>query len=121
MKATDRNLCIIYHNPRCRKSRAALALLEERGVRPQVVEYLKTPPTAAELKTLLGKLKMKPAELLRKGEDEYRRKIAGKNLTDAQLIAIMVENPVLIERPIVVVGERAVLGRPPDNVLSLLK
>lgn len=111
----------IYHNPRCSKSRATLALLEERGVQPTVIEYLKTPPSAAELKAILGRLGMKPAELLRKGEDACKAHVAGRNLDDAQLIALMVEHPVLIERPIVVRGDRAVLGRPPENVLQLLK
>lgn len=111
----------IYHNPRCSKSRATLALLEERGVQPTVIEYLKTPPSAPELKAILGRLGMKPAELLRKGEDAWKAHVAGRNLGDAQLIALMVEHPVLIERPIVVSGDRAVLGRPPENVLQLLK
>lgn len=111
----------IYHNPRCSKSRATLALLEERGVQPTVIEYLKTPPSAAELKAILRRLGMKPAELLRKGEDAYKAHVAGRNPGDAQLIALMVEHPVLIERPIVVRGDRAVLGRPPENVLQLLK
>lgn len=111
----------IYHNPRCSKSRATLALIEERGVQPTVIEYLKTPPSAAELKSILGRLGMKPAELLRKGEEAYKAHVAGHDLSDAQLIALMVECPVLIERPIVVRGDRAVLGRPPENVLQLLK
>lgn len=111
----------IYHNPRCSKSRATLALIEERGVQPTVIEYLQTPPSAAELKSILDRLGMKPAELLRKGEEAYKAHVAGRNLADAQLIALMVEHPVLIERPIVVRGDRAVLGRPPENVLQLLK
>lgn len=88
---------------------------------PKVIEYLSAPPSVATIKTLLGKLKLRPEELLRKGEDAYKTEIAGKQLSDAQLIAAMAEHPVLIERPIVVVGERAVLGRPPENVLALLK
>jgi len=90
-------------------------------VEPKVIEYLSAPPSVATIKTLLGKLKLRPEELLRKGEDAYKTEIAGKQLSDAQLIAAMAEHPVLIERPIVVVGERAVLGRPPENVLALLK
>ncbi len=113
--------CIIYHNPRCSKSRATLALLESRGLAPQVIEYLKTPPTVAELKVLLAQLGMRPGDLVRTGEPEYQTKAAGKVLTDEQLIALMTDNPALIERPIVVVGERAAIGRPPENVLSLLK
>jgi arsenate reductase len=110
----------IYHNPRCSKSRAALELLHESGVEPRIVEYLKTPPTVAELRTIIGKLGMEPEQLVRKGEDVYKRKYAGKALTASQWIDAMVKDPVLIERPIVVSGERAALGRPPENVKPLL-
>ena len=110
----------IYHNPRCSKSRATLALLEEKGIRPQVVEYLKTPPTAAELRSITTKLGMKPQELVRKSEDLYKAKYAGKQLSDDQWLAALANDPILIERPIVVAGKRAVLGRPPENVLQLL-
>ncbi len=120
MKDSKSAACTIYHNPRCGKSRATLALLRERGVEPVVIEYLKTPPSAAGLKSLLAKLKLRPDQLLRKGEDVYKVELAGKILTDRQLIAAMVDSPILIERPIVVLGERAVLGRPPENVLRLL-
>ena len=113
--------CTIYHNPRCSKSRATLASLQEHGLEPAVIEYLKTPPTVAELKAILRKLGMRAEQIIRKGEDEYQSKVAGKNLTDAQLLVAMADNPVLIERPIVVMGERAVIGRPPENVLRLLK
>jgi len=109
----------IYHNPRCNTSRKTLALLEKKSVKPQVIEYLKTPPTAAELKQLLAKLGLKPRELLRKKE----AKEAGldkSDLTDAQLIAGMVKHPITIERPIVVKGNRAALGRPPEGVLKIL-
>jgi arsenate reductase len=109
----------IYHNARCNTSRKTLALLEKKGVKPQVIEYLKTPPTAAELKGLLAKLGMTPRELLRKKE----AKEAGLDkpgLTDAQLIAGMVKHPITIERPIVVKGSRAALGRPPEAVLRIL-
>jgi arsenate reductase len=111
----------IYHNPRCTKSRETLALLEEHGVKPRIVEYLKTPPTAAELKTLVAALSMKPEQLVRKGEDVYKTEYAGKTLTDAQWIAALARHPILIERPIVVKGSQALLGRPPENVLKLLK
>lgn len=121
MKSKTGTACTIYHNPRCSKSRATLALLEERGVEPLVIEYLKTPPSAADLKSILARLGMKPAQLLRKGEEEYKAHVAGRDLSDAELIALMVRHPVLIERPIVVRGERAVLGRPPENVLQLLQ
>jgi arsenate reductase len=115
----------IYHNPRCGKSRATLALLDERDVEPTVVEYLTTPPDAKRLKQLLKLLGMSPRELMRKGEAVYKEKgLADPKLDDAALIAAMVADPILIERPIVVVkdakGERAALGRPPENVLEIL-
>lgn len=109
----------IYHNPRCNKSRQTLALLEARGVKPRIVEYLKTPPDAAELKRLLKLLGMTPRQLLRAKE----AKEAGLDrpaLSDAELIAGMVANPIAIERPIVVNGARAALGRPPEAVLKIL-
>lgn len=111
----------IYHNPKCSKSRATLALLTQHGVEPKVVEYLQTPPGKAELEAILGKLGIGPQQLLRKGEDIYKSKYAGKTLTDAQWIDALVEHPIMIERPIVVSGKRAVIGRPPENVLPLLK
>jgi arsenate reductase len=110
----------IYHNPRCTKSRATLALLQGRGIEPRVIEYLETPPTAAELKAIIGQLGISAEQLVRKGEDIYKTKYAGKTLTDAQWIEAMVRDPVLIERPIVVSGDRAVIGRPPENVEPLL-
>jgi arsenate reductase len=111
----------IYHNPRCSKSRAALALLRERGVEPQIIEYLKTPPNAARLKKLLTMLGMAPRELMRKGEAPYKDLgLSDSALSDAKLVAAMVDNPILIERPIVVSGEQARLGRPPERVLELL-
>src|SRR5262245_58479966 len=111
-----RNESTIYHNPKCSKSRATLELLRGHGVEPKIIEYLKTPPTAAELKALLAKLGMRPEQLVRKGEEIYREKYAGKSLSDAQWIDAMIADPILIERPIVVSGARAVLGRPPENV-----
>ena len=110
----------IYHNPKCSKSREALALLENRGISARIVKYLETPPTAAELAALVRKLGIPAEALVRKGEEICRSKYAGRKLTDAEWIAAMVENPILIERPIVVAGERAVVGRPPDRVLTLL-
>jgi len=110
----------IFHNPKCSKSRATLELLNQRGVQPQVVEYLKTPPTAAELKAIVAKLGIRPEDLVRKGEAVYKENYAGKTLTDAQWIEAMVRHPILIERPIVIQGDKAVLGRPPENVLALL-
>jgi arsenate reductase len=111
----------LYHNPKCSKSRQALALLTERGLEPQVIEYLETPPSAAELDALLMLLGMQPRELLRTGEPAYReRGLDDASLTRAELIARMVDNPIVIERPIAVHGERAVVGRPPERVLELL-
>jgi arsenate reductase len=110
----------IYHNPKCTKSRAALALLQEHGIEPKVIEYLQTPPTAAELKAIVAKLGIAPEQLVRKGEDVYKANYAGKKLTDAQWIEAMVSHPILIERPIVVTGNRAMIGRPPENINPLL-
>jgi arsenate reductase len=110
----------IFHNPKCSKSRATLALLQERGIEPEVVEYLKKPPTAAELKAIVAKLGIPAEQLVRKGEQIYKTEYAGKKLTDAQWIDAMVRHPILIERPIVIRGNKAVLGRPPENVLVLI-
>lgn len=109
----------IYHNPRCNKSRQTLALLEKKGVKPRIIEYLKTPPDKAELKRLLKLLGKTPRELLRAKE----AKAAGLDkpgLADDEIIAGMVEHPIVIERPIVVAGDRAALGRPPEAVLKIL-
>lgn len=111
----------IYHNPRCSKSRQTLALLEERGVAFDVVRYLETPPSASALKSILSKLDMRPRDIIRKGEAPYKElglDDAGK--TDAALIKAMAENPILIERPIVVSGDKAAMGRPPEAVLTIL-
>lgn len=111
----------LYHNPRCSKSRGALELLEARGLTPTVVRYLDTPPSTDELRTLLGKLDIPARQLLRTGEDEYKELgLADSNLSDEQLIAAMASHPKLIERPILIAGERAVIGRPPEKVLELL-
>jgi arsenate reductase len=112
---------IIYHNPRCSKSRQTLQLLEENGVQPEVVLYLESPPSAGDLKDLLEKLGINARDLLRKGEDAYKENnLKDKDLSDDDLIAAMVSFPKLIERPIVVKGKQAVLGRPPENVLALI-
>jgi arsenate reductase len=118
MKTTDEPVTL-WHNPRCGKSRAALALLRERGIEPRIVEYLKTPPSPAEFRGVLRKLGMTPEQLVRKGEEGYRA-LAGKTLTEAQWIDAMLRDPILIERPIVIRGERAVVGRPPEKALELL-
>lgn len=111
----------LYHNPRCSKSRAALELLQARGLAPEVVLYLQTPPDAAQLRELLGKLGIAPRQLLRSGEDEYKTlNLADPALSDEQLIAAMVSHPKLIERPILVAGERAAIGRPTEKLLELL-
>jgi len=111
----------IYHNPRCSKSRQTLALLEDRGLSPEIILYLDNPPDRKTLKDLLGKLGISARQLLRKGEDAYRENnLADESLTETQLIDAMVANPKLIERPIVINGSRAALGRPPENVLEIL-
>jgi arsenate reductase len=109
----------LYHNPRCRTSRTALALLQKKGVEPTIVEYLKTPLSAAELKRLLKMLCMTPRQLLRKKE----AKEAGldkASLSDDAIIAGMVKHPIVIERPIAVNGNKAALGRPAEKVLEIL-
>ncbi|HEB28270.1 MAG TPA: arsenate reductase (glutaredoxin) [Porticoccus sp.] len=111
----------IYHNPRCSKSRQTLALLEERGIEPEMVLYLETPPDAKALKEVLQKLGISARQLLRKGEDAYKENnLADESLSEDQLIDAMVANPKLIERPIVINGDKAALGRPPEQVLDIL-
>ncbi|WP_313325026.1 arsenate reductase (glutaredoxin) [Pseudomonas qingdaonensis] len=111
----------LYHNPRCSKSRGALELLEARGLTPEVVRYLETPPDAATLKALLGKLGIGARQLLRSGEDEFKTLgLADPALSDDQLIDAMARHPKLIERPILVAGNKAVIGRPPEKVLEIL-
>jgi len=110
---------VIYHNPRCSKSRQTLQLLQDKGVEPEIVEYLTNPPSIEELKTILGQLGMAPRDLLRKKEAaEYG--LNDKSLSDEAVIAGMVANPRAIERPIVIKDNKAVLGRPPENVLDLI-
>ena len=141
---------VIYHNPRCSKSREALALLQQRGIEPRIVEYLQTAPTEAELREVILRLKneqprsklrgiehpslnsfrgkprgiepgrIKPQDLLRKGEDVFKKKFSGRNLSNEECITAMADYPILIERPIVIHGERAVIGRPPERVLELV-
>ncbi|MBF8675460.1 arsenate reductase (glutaredoxin) [Pseudomonas fulva] len=111
----------LYHNPRCSKSRGALELLEARGLAPTVVRYLETPPDVATLRALLDKLGMSPRQLLRTGEDDYAQlNLADPTLSDAQLIDAMATHPKLIERPILVAGDKAVIGRPPEQILEIL-
>jgi arsenate reductase len=112
----------IYHNPRCSKSRQTLQLLDEHDVEPRVVEYLKTPPSAAELKDILKRLGLQPRQLMRKKETRYKELgLDDPNLSEDELIQAMADNPQLIERPIVLAGSKAALGRPPENVLDILK
>jgi arsenate reductase len=111
----------LFHNPRCSKSRGALELLRERGVEPDIVAYLDTPPSAAELRQLLAMLELPARALLRQGEDEYTTLgLADSSLSEAALIDAMASHPRLIERPIFIHGGRAVIGRPPERVLELL-
>ena len=111
----------LYHNPRCSKSRAALALLKERDADFEVVRYLDTPPDEATLRALLGKLGMTPLELLRRSESSYRELgLKGTDVSDEDRIRAMAAHPILIERPIFIVGSKAIVGRPPERVLELL-
>ena len=111
----------LYHNPRCSKSRGALELLEARGLTPTVVRYLDTPLTAAQLTDLLRKLNISARQLLRTGEEDYKTlNLADSSLSEDQLIKAMATHPKLIERPILVAGEKAVIGRPPEKILELV-
>ena len=111
----------IYHNPRCTKSRQTLQLLREKGIEPEIVEYLKTPPTVPELSEILTKLNMEPRDLMRKHESEYKSNgLDSKTLDRQTLIEAMVKYPILIERPIVVANGKAVIGRPAENVAGIL-
>ena len=110
----------IYHNPRCTKSRETLKLLIDKGEKPEIIEYLTNIPTFEELKQLIDLLGISPHQLIRKGEEIFRDQYKGKQLTDAEWIDVMIQNPKLIERPIVVKNGKAALGRPPENVLEIL-
>ncbi len=111
----------IYHNPRCGKSRQTLQLLKEQGIEPEVIEYLKTPPSTQELDDILQKLGMEPRELMRKKEAEYKANGLDDASLDRQaLIQAMINSPILIERPVVIAGGKAAVGRPPEAVLTIL-
>ncbi len=113
--------CTIYHNPRCSKSRQALALLRDAGIEPTIIEYLKTPLSAREVKGLARKLGLVPRDLLRTGEAPYRAlKLGDRQTTDTAIVKAIVEHPILLQRPIIVRGDRAVIGRPPEQVRDLL-
>ena len=109
----------IYHNPRCSKSRQTLALIEEKGISPTIIEYLQTPLSQKTLKDILGLLGVSPKDIVRKKEAKEAGLDIGA-MTDAAVIKAMVETPAIIERPIVISGNKAVMGRPPENVLNIL-
>ena len=111
----------IWHNPRCATSRRVLAMIRNKGIEPHVVEYLKTPPSIKEIKAVLAKLKVEPRGLLRRKEPAYRaEKLDDEKLSDAAIIRAMIEHPILIERPVVLAGRRAVLARPPERVFEVI-
>jgi len=111
----------IYHNPRCSKSRQTLQLVQEHDAEPTIIDYLNTPPSLLELKQILGLLKISPRELLRKNETIYKTlALDNPALSDDAILTAMIENPILIERPIVIQGNKAAIGRPPENVLEIL-
>jgi len=111
----------IFHNPRCSKSRQTLQLLEDNNVQPEIIEYLKQAPNKAELESVLNLLGMTPRELMRKGESVYKElNLADESLSKEQLLAAMLENPILIERPIVLANGKAAIGRPPESVLDII-
>lgn len=112
---------VIYHNPRCSKSRQTLQLIEEQGQTPEIVEYLKNPPSIDELKTVIAKLGVSARDIIRNKEAEYKEAgLDNSDLSEDDIIGKMVEFPKVIERPIVVNGEKAAVGRPPENVLAIL-
>jgi arsenate reductase len=119
-RRSDMSAVTIYHNPRCSKSRNSLALLEENGIEPKVVLYLETQPQVEELAGLLQRLGLTAQQLVRRGEQDYKACKLSEDSTEDEILAAMATHPKLIERPIVVKGERAVLGRPPENVLGLI-
>ena len=111
----------IYHNPRCSKSRQTLELLEKNGIEPTIIDYLQSPPSHQQLDSILRGLEMQPRELMRENEAQYKDLgLADEALSRDQLIDAMVKSPKLIERPIVVAGDEIIIGRPPENVLSIL-
>jgi arsenate reductase len=111
---------IIYHNPRCRKSREALNYLQDEGIEPKVVKYLDEPPSPEELKKILAKMNSGPEVIIRREERIFKEKFKERNFTDEEWLILLHENPKLIQRPIVIKGNKAVLGRPLENVKNLL-
>jgi arsenate reductase len=110
----------IYHNPRCSKSRQTLALIQEKGIEPDIIEYLNSPPSETELDNILTLLGKEPEALMRTGEDEYKQHFKGRDLSRAETISLMTQYPKVIERPIVVNGSKAAVGRPPESVLEII-
>jgi len=111
----------IYHNPRCTKSRETLALLKEHGIEPRIIEYLQATPSALELKSIVKKLGLKPRDIIRDTEARYAELgLKDRKLSDDELLALIETNPILLQRPIVVNGNKAAIGRPPENVLAIL-
>lgn len=110
----------IYHNSRCSKSRGACQILNENHIDTEIIEYLHTPPTQYEIIQLLEKLNMKAFDIVRKGEDTYKSNFAGKEFSESEWIQILAEHPILIERPIIVKGDKAVIGRSPEKILELI-
>jgi arsenate reductase len=111
---------VIYHNVRCAKSRTVCSIIAEKGIEAEIIEYLKTPLSANEIKQLLTLLGMKAEDIVRKGEPLYKNKYKGKKFTEIQWMKLLSDNPILIERPIIVKGNRAIIGRPPEKVVELL-
>lgn len=111
---------VVYHNPRCSKSRNTVALLREKGIEPQIIEYLKDVLDSKEISSLCSKLNLTPGQLIRTGEEIYKENYSQKELSDSESIEAMVAHPILIERPIVVSNSKAAIGRPPENVLTIL-
>ncbi len=110
----------IYHNPRCRKSREGLQLVENSGKEFEIIKYLEDLPSEKELKEVIDLLGIKPEQLVRKGEAIWKEQFKGKELSDQEIIKAMIENPKLIERPIVINGNKAVIGRPPETILDII-
>jgi arsenate reductase (glutaredoxin) len=114
------NIITIYHHARCGKSRQTLALIRENGIEPEIIEYVKTPPSLYEIEKILKQLDMPAEKLVRKNEAIFKEKYSGREFSEKQYIQAMVDDPILIERPIVIKGNKAVIGRPPENINLLL-
>ena len=113
---------VIWHNPRCSKSRQSLALIEDQGIEPTIVQYLEDPPSEKELQRVLSLLGMAPRDLMRRKDEIYKELgLQDESLSEKQLIAAMAKNPRVIERPVVINGDRAAMGRPPEAILEILK